>query len=52
MVSRRVPADVAAGLASLTAGGPPTVLVHLPRTRALVQRVDDGCYKLVQRTRW
>lgn len=50
MASRRVPADVAAGLASLTAGGLPTVLVHVPRIRALVQRVDDGCHHLVQRT--
>jgi undecaprenyl-diphosphatase len=51
MASRRVPADVAAGLGSLAAGAALTVLVHVPRTRALVQRVDDGWFHLVQRTR-
>jgi undecaprenyl-diphosphatase len=51
MVNSRVPADVAAGLGSLAAGAALTVLVHVPRTRVLVQRVDDEWYHLVQRTR-
>jgi membrane-associated phospholipid phosphatase len=50
MASRRIPADVAAALGSLTAGAAVTVLVHVPRTRALLQHVDDGWYHLVQHT--
>jgi undecaprenyl-diphosphatase len=50
MVSRRVPADVAAALGSLAAGATVTVLVHRPGTRSLVQQVDDGWYDLIQRT--
>jgi undecaprenyl-diphosphatase len=50
MASRRVPADVAAALGSLAAGVAVTVLVHVPRTRVLVQHLDDGWYHLVQHT--
>jgi undecaprenyl-diphosphatase len=50
MPSRRVPAELAAGLAGIAAGAVVTALVHRPRTRPLVQRVDDGWYRLVQRT--
>ncbi len=50
MTSRRVPPDVAAGLAGMAAGAAVTALVHWPRTRPLVQRVDDGWYRLVQGT--
>jgi undecaprenyl-diphosphatase len=50
MASRRVPADVAVALGSLAAGTAVTVLVHVPRTRALLQQVDDGWYHLVQHT--
>jgi undecaprenyl-diphosphatase len=48
---RRVPADVAAAAGLLTAGVVITVLVHAPRTRAAVQRLDERWYELVQRTR-
>src|SRR5512133_1143010 len=51
MISRRVPADLLAGLGCLAAGAAVTALVRAPRTRPLVQRVDDGWYRLVQRTR-
>lgn len=50
MIGSRVPADVAAGLGGLAVGAAVTALVHAPRTRPLVQRVDDGWYHLVQRT--
>ncbi|HST64498.1 MAG TPA: phosphatase PAP2 family protein [Mycobacteriales bacterium] len=43
-------ADVVAAVVALAAGAVVTVLVHVPRTRALVQQVDDGWYHLVQRT--
>jgi membrane-associated phospholipid phosphatase len=45
-----VPAGLGAGLAGMAAGAAVTALVHAPRTRPLVQRVDDGWYRLVQRT--
>jgi membrane-associated phospholipid phosphatase len=48
--SRRVPADLVAGLAGIAAGAAVTVLVHASRTRPLIQRVDDGWYRLVQHT--
>ena len=50
MPSRRVPADLVVGLGGIAAGAAVTVLVHASRTRPLVQRVDDGWYRLVQRT--
>jgi membrane-associated phospholipid phosphatase len=50
MTSSRVPADLAAGLAGIAVGAAVTALVHTPRTRPFVQRVDDGWYHLVQRT--
>lgn len=50
MPSRRMPADLVAGLAGIAVGAAVTALVHAPRTRPLVQRVDDGWYRLVQRT--
>ena len=50
MPRRRMPADLAAGLAGIAAGAALTMLVHASRTRPLVQRVDDGWYRLVQRT--
>ena len=50
-MGRRVPADVAAAAGLLGAGVVLTALVHVPRTRAAVQRLDDRWYALVQRTR-
>jgi membrane-associated phospholipid phosphatase len=50
MEDRRVPPDVAAAAGLLALGGAITVLVHVPRTRVLVQRVDDAWYHLLQRT--
>jgi membrane-associated phospholipid phosphatase len=51
MTGRRVPADVAAALGLLGVGGAVTVLVHVKRTRAVVQTLDDRWYALVQRSR-
>jgi membrane-associated phospholipid phosphatase len=51
MTRCRVPTDVAVGLGGIAVGAAVTALVHAPRTRPLVQRVDDGWYHLVQRTR-
>ncbi|HZB50343.1 MAG TPA: phosphatase PAP2 family protein [Mycobacteriales bacterium] len=48
---RRVPVDVAASVALLGGGAVLTALVHVPRSRAVVQRLDDRWYALVQRTR-
>ena len=50
MPNRLVPADLGAGLAGIAAGAAVTVLVRSPHTRPLVQQVDDGWYRLVQRT--
>jgi membrane-associated phospholipid phosphatase len=50
MTSDRVPVDVAAGLGGVVVGATVTALVHARRTRPLIQRVDDGWYRLVQRT--
>jgi len=50
MTGRRVPAHAAAGLGLVAAGTALTALVHGTRTRLLVQRVDDGWYRLVQET--
>jgi len=50
-MGRRVPADVAAAAGLLGAGAVLTALVHIPRTRAAVQRLDDRWYAVVQRTR-
>jgi undecaprenyl-diphosphatase len=46
-----VPVDVAAAAGLLTAGVVTTALVHAPRTRAAVQRLDERWYGFVQRTR-
>jgi membrane-associated phospholipid phosphatase len=48
---RRVPVDVAAAAGLLGVGAVVTALVHVPRSRAVVQRLDDGWYGLVNRTR-
>jgi len=48
--NRRLSADLVAGLGGIAAGAAVTVLVHAPRTRPLVQRVDEGWYRAVQRT--
>ncbi|MFL6128155.1 MAG: phosphatase PAP2 family protein [Mycobacteriales bacterium] len=50
-MARRVPGDVAAAAGLLAVGAVTTALVHMPRTRAAVQRLDDRWYALVQRTR-
>lgn len=50
MPNRLVPVDLGAGLAGIAAGAAVTVLVRSPHTRPLVQQVDDGWYRLVQRT--
>jgi undecaprenyl-diphosphatase len=50
-MGRRVPADVAAAAALLAGGVAVTALVHAPRTRGAVQRLDDRWYALIQRTR-
>ena len=50
MDDRRVPPDVAAAAGLLALGGAVTVMVHVPQTRVLVQRVDDAWYHLLQRT--
>lgn len=51
MTSRRVPVDVVAALGLLGLGAATTALVHVPRTRAAVQHVDDRWYAAVQRSR-
>jgi len=48
--NRRLSADLVAGLGGIAAGAAVTLLVHSPRTRPLVQRVDEGWYRAVQRT--
>src|SRR3954471_7726884 len=48
MPSRRMPTQLVAGLAGIAAGAAVTALVHTPRTRPLLQRVDDSWYRLVQ----
>jgi len=50
MPNRLVPVDLGAGLAGIATGAAVTALVRSPRTRPLVQQVDDGWYRLVQRT--
>ena len=50
MPRRRLSADLAAGLAGIGVGAAVTGLVHARRTRPLVQRVDEGWYRLVQRS--
>ena len=51
-MSRRRPVPpAAAALGLLGAGAAITVLVHVPRSRAAVQRLDDRWYALVQRSR-
>ena len=50
MPNRRVPAQLGVGLAGIATGAALTALVRLPRTHPLVQRVDDGWYRLVQGT--
>ncbi len=47
---RRVPDGLVSGLVGIATGAAVTVLVHAPRTRPLVQGVDEGWYRLVQRT--
>jgi undecaprenyl-diphosphatase len=51
MGRRRVPGDVVAAVALLAVGGITTALVHVPRTRAVVQRLDDRWYALIERSR-
>lgn len=48
---RRMPRDVAAGAILIGVGTGVTALVHVPRTRAAVQRLDDRWFGYVQRTR-
>jgi|SRR5829696_909529 len=50
MTSRRVPVEGVAGLGWLAVGAAVTTLVRQPRTRPLVQSIDDRWYGLVQRT--
>jgi undecaprenyl-diphosphatase len=50
MPSHRVPGDLVAGLAGIATGAAVTALVHSARTRPLVQRMDDGWYRVVQRS--
>jgi membrane-associated phospholipid phosphatase len=50
-VVRRMPVDVAAAAGLLGVGVLTTALVHVPRSRAVVQRVDDRWYAFIQRTR-
>jgi membrane-associated phospholipid phosphatase len=51
MGRRRVPGDVVAAAGLLAVGVVTTALVHVPRTRAVVQRLDDRWYALIERTR-
>jgi undecaprenyl-diphosphatase len=51
MGRRRVPGDVVAAVALLAVGVVTTALVHVPRTRAVVQRLDDRWYALIERSR-
>lgn len=47
MGGRRVPGDVVAAAGPFAVGGVTTALVHVPRTRAVVQRLDDRWYMLI-----
>ena len=51
IMTRRRPVSETATLGLLAVGAGITVLVHVPRTRAAVQRLDDRWYALVQRSR-